>query len=176
MRCGAPLESGKRFCTNCGSLAGHVSDNGRDVDGREGDEENRSWGGLVLGIASLAVTLLVLGAGAFILANSGIDEATIRIFTPSDDEHVVESAEYGSLSSVEVAWSTHVLPQDLEGSSTSYQVRIKQADTLSSDFIVVDDLPILSVTESDGFSLADFGSLRGGDVLFERQERGGSRV
>lgn len=174
MRCGAPLESGKRFCTNCGSLAGHVSDNGRDVDGRKRGQENRSWGGLVLGIASLAVTLLVIGAGAFILANSGIDEAIIRIFTPSDDEHVVESAEYGSLSSVEVASSTHVLPQDLEGSSTSYQVRIKQADTLSSDFIVVDDLPILSVTESDGFSLADFGSLEEGTCYLSVKREAGA--
>lgn len=162
MRCGAPLESGKRFCMNCGSPVGLVSDNGKDVDGRKRGRENRSRGGLVLGIASLAVALLVIGAVAFILANGGIDEAIARILTPSDDGHVAESAEYGSLSSVKVASSTRVLPQDLEGSSASYRVRIKQADTSSGDFIAVDDLPILSVTESDGFSLADFGSLEEG--------------
>lgn len=162
MRCGAPLESGKRFCTNCGSPAGSASDNGRNVDGRKRGRENRFRCGLVLGIASLAVALLVIGVGAFIMVNGGIDEAIARIFSPSDDGRVAESAEYGSLTSVKVASSTRVLPQDLEGSSASYRVRIKQADTPSGDFIAVDDLPILSVTEPDGFSLADFGSLEEG--------------
>lgn len=113
MRCGAPLESGKRFCTNCGSLAGLVSDDGRDADGRKRRRENRSRGGLALGIASLAVAFLVIGAGAFILASGGIDEAIARIIPQPDDERITKSAEYGSLSSVEVASSTALFRKTL---------------------------------------------------------------
>lgn len=129
----------------------------------------------MLGVVFLAVALLAIGAGAFIVANGGVDAALARLSPRSAAEPVVETGEFGSLDSVKVAGSTRVIPQILEdgSSAASYQVRIKQADDSSGALVAVDDLPILSVTGAEGFSLADFGSLVDGTYYLSVKSESG---
>lgn len=163
VRCGVPLVSGERFCTNCGYPVSSTSSEGPGTVERKSKQRRRFPGDLVLGIALLAVALLIVGAGVFLFLNSGIDRTLALFASSSEDEPVVAAGEFGSLESVEVASSTSIVPVVAKEEATDpYRVRIKQAEDSFGVFIPVDDLPILSVTGSEGFSLADFGSLNEG--------------
>ena len=163
VRCGVPLVPGERFCTNCGYPVSAASGEGPGTVERRSKQRRRFPGDLVLGVALLAVALLVVGAGVFLFLNSGIDGMPALFAPSSEDEPLVATGEFGSLESVEVASSTSIVPEVAKEEATdSYRVRIKQAEDSFGAFIPVDDLPILSVTGSEGFSLADFGSLNEG--------------
>lgn len=165
MRCGAPLSPHKQFCTCCGYPVSFKSDGNRDANKRVQNprRDERARGGLVLGVISLVVALLVIGTGVFVWMSGGIEAALARLLPQLESEPYVVSREFASLKSVEVASTTHIVPQVSDGgSAVSYQVRIKQADDLSGTFVTVDELPTVSVTGLEGFSLSDFGSLGSG--------------
>lgn len=165
MKCGAPLSPHKQFCTRCGCPVSFKSDGNRDANKHSQNPRRgeRARGGLVLGVISLVVALLVIGTGVFVWMSGGIEAALARLLPQSESEPYVVSGEFASLKSVEVASTTHIVPQvSNEGSDASYQVRIKQADDLFGAFVTVDELPTISVTRSEGFSLSDFGSLGDG--------------
>lgn len=175
-RCGTPLTREKRFCTSCGFPVDSISSEMGKADGSERKSNRGSQGWRVLGVVSLSLALLVIGVGIFALVNGGIDATLARLLPQPEAESVVATCEFGSLGSVKVAESTRVVPQISEeiSSASSYRVRIKQADDSSGAFVRVDDLPILSVTGTEGFSLADFGSLVSGVYYLSIESESGT--
>ena len=199
--CGNELKAGERFCTRCGAVVGAGStpapspmQSPRLSPGPEPraastaapsavqppkpsshaapKRRRSSRTGLIIGVAGILVALAVVAVGAAAMLNGGINGLLAR--SVSDDTSAVE-AEYGSSSRIETAATTPIVPLGPEGAPLStYQVCIKQADDLSGRFIRIDELPTLSVTGENGFTLAEFGSLDEGTYLLSVQDEEGA--
>lgn len=84
-------------------------------------------------------------------------------------------AEYGSSARLEVATTTSIVPLGPDDAPlSSYRVRVKQADDAYGRFIGIDELPVLSVTGEEGFSLSEFGTLDEGTYLLCMQNEAGA--
>lgn len=189
--CGNELKAGERFCTRCGAVVGAGPAPASSptqgscpspapeprADSTEASaamqplkpsphaapkRRRSSRVGLIVGVVGVLVALAVV-AGAVAMFNGGIDGLLAR-FVPADASAV--EAEYGSSSRIEIVATTPIVPLGPEDAPLSaYQVRVKQADDPSGRFIMIDELPTLSVTGEDGFTLAEFGSLDEGTYL-----------
>lgn len=153
-------EEGVSFCTFCGSRLDGVPVRA-EVRGEE--RERRARRGLVQGVLCGVISLAIVALAAFVYASGGLDGALARL-APS--EAGMLKAEYASVSPLEVSSGTLLVPYGKDGERlTSFEVRVKQADDPSGAAIAVDQLPSLSVSGGEGFTLEDIGSLADGTYL-----------
>lgn len=199
--CGNELKAGERFCTRCGAVVGAgPAPTSSPTQGscpspvpepRAASTEasaamqplkppshavskrlRSSRTGLIVGVVGILVALAVVAVGVAVMLSGGID-GLLACSVPADTSAV--EAEYGSSSRIETVATTPIVPLGPEDAPLSaYQVRVKQADDPSGRFIIIDELPTLSVTGEDGFTLAEFGSLDEGTYLLSVRDEDGT--
>ena len=181
--CGNELKLEERFCTRCGTEVLVESDPvstsvpssdpiPAQLSARQGYSYRRSSRkGFIFGVLGVLVALAAVVGATVMLA--GAPDVLLAHIVSSEPGSV--SAEYGSSVRLEVAASTRIIPLGMDDAPlSSYQMRVKQADDASGRFIEIDELPALSVTGDEGFSLSEFGVLDEGTYLLCLQNEAGA--